>query len=275
MTSRFVAGLPAVFVLGASCLCAAPSAIEETVSLSSPDGRLEITVMPPHAAAVQASPAFSVSFRGRELLRESALGLVLEGKGDLLAGARLTSVRREKHDETYRVLAGKQNPIRNHYRELLLNFKSPGGYQTQVFVRAFNDSVAFSYAIPAQPELKVATITDEKSIFRLVGNPQTHLLYRDSYTTSHEGLYETVLYNALQGAKLIDLPVLFEFEEGTAVAISEANLQHYAGMYLRRAPGTDRSGLISDLSPLPSQTQIKVKVAVPMVSPWRVILVGD
>ena len=275
MTSKCVVSLPLVVVLAASALCAASSTAESNVSLKSPDGRLVVRLTFARAAGTQASPVFSVNFRGRELLHQSSLGLVLEGRGDLLAGARLASARRANHDETYRVLAGKQNPVRNHYREVALNLKSPGGYRTTVFFRAFDDSLAFRYAIPAQPGLSAIAITDERTLFRLVGNPQAHLMYRDSYTTPHEGLYDAASLSALQRDRLIDLPVLFEYEDGTAVAITEANLQHYAGMYLKNVTTAEGDGLISDLSPLPNQKQIKVKVPVPMVSPWRVLMIGE
>jgi len=264
-----------MLVLMAPGLQAAVPAKENNVSVKSPDGRLVVTLTLAGAAGNQASPRFSLHFRGRELLRESALGLVLEGRGDLLAGAVLTQASRSNHDETYQVLTGKQNPVRNHYRELKLTFKSPDGLQTQVFFRAFDDGLAFRYAIPAQAGLSAVTITDERTILRLVGNPQAHVLYRDSYTTPHEGLYSTAALQGLARGKLIDLPALFEFEDGTAVAITEANLQHYAGMYLKIPAGMESSDLISDLSPLPKQKQIKVKVPVPMLSPWRVVMLGE
>lgn len=239
--------------------------------LKSPDGYLTVTLIPP--SDTQVSPHFSVSFHGKELFRESSLGLVLEEKGDLLAGAKLISTHRDRRDEIYRMLAGKQNPIRNQYQELTLHLKSPGGYEIAVIFRVFNDSVAFRYSIPKQDGLSAVTITDEKSIFSFVGNPQSHVLYRDSYTTSHEGLYDSAPLTALQRDKLIDLPALFEYEDGTAVAITEANLQHYAGMYLKKPQ--EAGDLKSDLSPLPGQTKIKVRVSSPMVTPWRVLLVGD
>lgn len=241
--------------------------------LKSPDGNLTVTLTAP--TDTQASPLFSVSFHGKELLREGSLGLVLEEKGDVLAGAQITSVHRDRHDEIYRMLAGKQNPMRNHYQELTLHLKSLGGYEIAVIFRVFNDSVAFRYSIPKQDGLSAVTITDEKSIFSFVGNPQSHVTYCDSYTTSHEALYDATPLASLQRDKLIDLPALFEYEDGTAVAITEANLQHYAGMYLKKPTGQGAGDLKSDLAPLPGQTQIKVRVSAPMVTPWRVILVGE
>jgi alpha-glucosidase len=70
---------------------------------------------------------------------------------------------------------------------------------------------------------------------------------------------------------LIDIPTLFEFSEKTYMAITEANLRDYAGMYLKKHDGV----LASQLSPLLGQTDVKVKATLPHSSPWRVMLISD
>jgi hypothetical protein len=105
---------------------AAPEARGGLVTLESPHGRVVVTLKAAKEPGGSAAPMLSVKFRGRELLQDSSLGIVLAEKGDLLAGAALTSTRRENHDETYQVITGKQNPVRNHYRQVELGFKSSG-----------------------------------------------------------------------------------------------------------------------------------------------------
>ncbi|MEO9003147.1 MAG: glycoside hydrolase family 97 N-terminal domain-containing protein [Ginsengibacter sp.] len=70
---------------------------------------------------------------------------------------------------------------------------------------------------------------------------------------------------------LMDLPVLFEFPKNIYMAITEAELVDYAGMYLMKPEGVIRS----KLSPLPGQDKIKVKATLPHVSPWRVMMISD
>lgn len=285
MTRRLLLALACVGIPFLAGLSAEAAERARLVSVRSPGGQVEITVTPPRAGETTSSPTFSLKFRGRELLIESSLGLVVFGNDEhaglktgateasnVLAGATLTNVSREDHDETYSVISGKQNPIRNHYRQATLTFKSPKGIISQVVVRVFEDSAAIRYAIPAQPGLTNVSIVDEWTSFQLAGSPRFTVLYRDSYTTSHEGLYTSGKLAELQRDKLIDFPALFEFDDGTALAITEANLQHYAGMYLKASAG---GALVSDLSPLPSDKSIRVMTSVPMVSPWRVILLGE
>ncbi len=69
----------------------------------------------------------------------------------------------------------------------------------------------------------------------------------------------------------MDTPALFEFTDDVYVAITEAALVDYAGMYLVKHEGALRS----QLSPLPGQTSIKVKAVMPHKSPWRVIMISN
>ena len=69
----------------------------------------------------------------------------------------------------------------------------------------------------------------------------------------------------------MDLPTLFEFPGKIFMAITEAALLDYAGMYLSKQDGV----LTGRLSPLPHQASIKVKAALPHTSPWRVMMISD
>jgi alpha-glucosidase len=69
----------------------------------------------------------------------------------------------------------------------------------------------------------------------------------------------------------MDLPTLFETPAHIFVGVTEADLMDYAGMYLIKENGVVRS----KLSPLPGQTEIKVKASLPHHSPWRVLLISD
>jgi len=55
------------------------------------------------------------------------------------------------------------------------------------------------------------------------------------------------------------------------MAITEANLCDYAGMYLTKHNGV----LKSQLSPLQGQTEIKVKAVLPHRTSWRVMIISD
>jgi len=70
---------------------------------------------------------------------------------------------------------------------------------------------------------------------------------------------------------LLDMPALFQFPNNIYMAITEAALLDYAGMYLIKHKGI----ICSQLSPLPGLNGIKVKANLPHKSPWRVMLISD
>jgi alpha-glucosidase len=137
-------------------------------------------------------------------------------------------------------------------------------------VRVFNDGLAFRYEFPEQEKWKSFLLTSENSTFNLSGDPEALALFRPNFTTSHEGLYTHLQYNKIRTDTLIDMPALFDFH-GVYMAITEAELVDYAGMYLTKRNGV----LMSKLSPLPKQQEVCVKANLPHKSPWRVIMISD
>lgn len=72
----------------------------------------------------------------------------------------------------------------------------------------------------------------------------------------------------------LDETLLLTWTDGMAAGITEARVLKFAGMYLDR-PKPDDSRLRSRLSPLPYNKDASVIARPPLVSPWRVILLGD
>ena len=121
------------------------------------------------------------------------------------------------------------------------------------------------------PEL---VITDERSTLPFVGRPLAYTLPLGNYTTSYEAKYRLIPLHQVSPEALLGLPLLLEFPNKIWVAVTEANLTDYAGMYLSGVAG--RPGvLISRLSPWPENPQVKMKARLPHVSPWRVLMIAD
>ena len=56
----------------------------------------------------------------------------------------------------------------------------------------------------------------------------------DSFTTSHEALFQQKPLSDVPAKKLIEMPLLAVWPDGTAAALTEARLRNFAGMYLER-----------------------------------------
>ena len=207
---------------------------------------------------------------------ECNLGLSASGR-NILQGQVQGTMAVGQSDSTYNVLFGKANPIRNQYNEVTVDLQTSnkGIRNFQIVFRVYDDGVAFRYFIPKQADADSVELTDESDTFQFTGDPHSWPLYRENYTTSHEGLYASEDLSQLKTNQLIDLPFLAQYEDGVSVAITEANLRNYAGMYLKASGSSEQRSLRSDLSPLPGQTQVKVRSQLPLNSPWRVLLVGS
>ena len=88
-------------------------------------------------------------------------------------------------------------------------------------------------------------LTNENTTFNLANNPIVKALLLPNYTSSHEGFYTTTSFNELKEDTLMDMPALFQFPNHIYMAITEAALLDYAGMYLIKHNGI----LTSALSP--------------------------
>jgi alpha-glucosidase len=215
-------------------------------------------------------PGYSVSFQGRKLIDFSVINLVFR-EDSIIQGIRLIKSFRLDSSEKYILMTGRSGSVNDPFNQISLflkETKSPGR-ELIIDVRAFNDGIAFRYRFPKTNEDSLF-IMREFSGFKIEGNPKVHALVFEDYHSSHEGFYLHRLYEDLPKDSLMDLPMLLEYPDSMYLAITEAALLDYAGMYLIKT----KSGLVSNLSPLPSKTDYAVIAALPHESPWRVILIS-
>ena len=254
--------------------------------LDSPDGRTRVTFRPDEGGR----PGFEVARDGVTVVA-GTLGLDFAGSGPLGTDLKVAAVRRASHDQTYAIAVGKASSARDRHEEMVVSLEetAPPHRKLDLDFRAFDDGVAFRYQIPAQEALGEFVLTDERTRLRFPGGPTAHALPLKNTTTPYEWYYDAVPVAALGPDKLIGLPLLLEPTEskpaagdagdGEAkrawVAVTEADLTDYAGMYLSGVEG-EPGTLTSKLSPLPGRTDgAKVVGTAPHESPWRVLMIGD
>lgn len=248
----------------------------DKIMLQSPDGNLRLEFKLKTTKDQKDFPCYSVSFRGKLFVNESNLSIEFAETGLLKNNLTIKNVAYKSNDETYKVILGKSNTARDHYNEVIITFveKTAPNRQFDLVFRAYDDGIAFRYLFPQQTGLTDFIITSENSCFTFTGNPKAYALPLGKFTTSYENNYVTIPIQDITPDSLIGMPLLLEYPENIWVAIMEANLIDYAGMYLsglQNHPGT----LVSSLSPLPGQTKIKVKSSTPHSSPWRVLMIAD
>ena len=218
----------------------------------------------------QGKPGYSVRFEGRKMIDFSILNLEFKN-GSLENGVRLENSVRMDSVEQYNLITGRSATVNDTFHQIRLFLRELHEPRRVwiLHVRAFNDGIAFRYEFPKAGEdsLILEKETDE---FQITGNPATHALILDGFENAHEGNYLHRAYRALPTDSLMDMPILFSFSDSIYLAITEAALLDYAGMYLVKT----KSGLVSRLSPNPSRPGLAVTALLPHVSPWRVLLIS-
>lgn len=236
-------------------------------TIGSPDKNIKFRLSLEHGGLM-----YRVTYKGGLLVNDSWLKISFQEGGAFGHNLQLGKPRLRYLEENYDLTVGKAGKVHSLCNQavVLVTEKSGLKRQLNVEVKVFNDGAAFRYQIPNQHQWKSVNITEEANTFNLNQNPTALTLFRENYTTSHEGIYSKLRLSEIKADTLMDLPALFEFPKGVYLAITEANLLDYAGMYLVKHNGM----LQSILSPLPHQTDIKVKAKLPHNSPWRVMMIA-
>lgn len=237
---------------------------QKEIRLTSPDNNIVFTLK-----LDQGLPAYSIAYQKNLIIKNSTLNLVFEDKSILKKTGNNQSPVFTEVNENYELIVGKVKKVNSHYKQMVISLNSITNYKVNLEVRAFNDGIAFRYVLPKQNKTSF-TLLDEQTQFKFSGDPIVKALQLPNFTSSHEGLYTTMPLSKMKEDTLMDMPALFQFPN-TFVAITEAALLDYAGMYLVKHNGN----ISGSLSPLPDQTKIKVKASLPHTSPWRVILISD
>ena len=256
------------FILSFALLIAitSPGFAQKNIQFKSPDGKIVFSFK-----VIDKKASYSVAFKGSPIIANSELELSFQDvtfKNNLTVGKPIF----RNADENYELVVGKTKIVHDQYNEALIPIRELiSSKQINLIVRVFNDGVAFRYELPGQNNWSSFVLTDERTTFRLAGNPVVHTLFLPGFTSSHEGKYSRLPFSDIKTDTLMDMPTLFEFPDHIYMAITEAALLDYAGMYLIK----EKDVLRSSLSPLPGQKEIKVKATLPHRSPWRVLMISD
>lgn len=243
------------------------SLAQKPILITSPNKQIEfeLKVLPENLT-------FSIKHKNLRIVEESPLGLRFDS-GNFQENLQLGKVVFSTKKEEYDLIVGKNRHVNEVFNEAIvpLTEKTPPYRHINLTIRIFNDGLGFRYEVPLQKNWTSYRILEENTAFQIAPNAIAHSLQFDNYTTSHEGFYVTQNFSAIPENKLLDLPATFEIANKTYLAITEAAVRDFAGLYLQR----DKNKLVSKLSPLPNQASVKVIANLPHKTPWRVLLISD
>jgi len=234
----------------------------QAAEISSPDGRVTITLTTKDTPDKGPGCLFwSIKYKGRDVLADSPLGLVLKDSTNLDRQFRIVNQQQSGHDETWKPVCGERSEIRDHYNQLIINLQDD---QTpprhlQLILRAYNEGAAFRYLIPEQEGLNDFTIEEENTQFRFTKNHIAYAVY------SAQGIYSKTTLDKIRPD--CERPLTIEVDSDLYLAVAEAALVDYARMRLQPVKDEPHA--------LKSMLAREVKAKTPFTTPWRVVMLAD
>lgn len=247
----------------------------DSYTISSPDNKLT------YGVTIGEKINFALYYQGKSILQNSEFGLIFSESGYL--GTDMEVVDETSHSirEIWKPVIGQYAEVLNHANELTLTLKEKRSprREIQLILRAYNEGVAFRYHISESFKKFVLnggsegriTLIDEKTTFGFQGDFVSWVADYGSYNSHQETEYHQKKISKIGDDAIIGVPLLVKTDDDIFVAITEANLTDWAGMYLK-SKGDHLFEV--DLSPL-HDGQGRVKVKPGFDSPWRVLMIGE
>ena len=252
-------------------------AAEDVVTVKSPDGRIEFRMFdgPPWDTGIpHPHLVYSVDFNGKPLIEASHLGYDIDSALPLGHKLGLMTSTREAVNGTYSLPSGKSKTVRNQYNEVVAEYLQNGslGRRMTMEVRAFNEGVAFRYVIAETAPLEEFRVANEITEFVFAKDGEAYPLLLRDFQTGYEDQFTRTTLSGIHDDSLIGLPFLVEQPGVGWVAVTEADLDDYAGLYLQHGEGLL---MHARLAPRVDGSGLALQLRTPVVSPWRVLLISD
>ena len=266
--------------------------------LHSPDGQLTLQFTLQEGGV----PAYSLCYKGREVIRPSRLGLELTGsenatfgqevrkssdpRTSLYDGFHLAAAERNSVDETWEPVWGESRTIRDRHNELAVRLAQEETGRTMIIrFRLFNDGLGFRYEFPQQKELVYFVVREELTEFAMTGDHTAFWIPGDYDTQEYD--YHTSRLSEIGGINRagrqgnlsqtgfsdtgVQTALQLKTDDGLYINLHEAALINYGAMHL----DLDEETLTFRSWVTPDANGSKGHLQTPAQTPWRTVIVSD
>lgn len=250
--------------------------------VTSPNGEVKLTF-----TLRDSKPYYSVSFRGKPVIKPSRLGYELHNAESLLEGFTQTGEKTSTFDETWTPVWGENKTIRNHYKELLVGLiQEKTGRVMNLRFRVYDEGVGLRYEFPQEgSKLNYFVVKEECTEFALTGDHIAWWIPGDydtqEYEYSRSRLSEIrplfkkkVTDNASQTSFSetgVQTSLQLKTDDGLYINLHEAALVNYPAMHLN----LDDKNMVFRSWLTPDAQGVKGYLQTPCQSPWRTIMITD
>ena len=223
---------------------------------------------------------YSVFHKTQEILNPSPISMTIKDKGKLGYESVLEkTTQRSIHQGIRPVVRVKSAVIEDNFNEITLTFKK----NFNLIFRVYNDGVAYRFQTSFGGSID---ILEEEVIYNFGADHHVYFPTEESFFTHQESLYEYLPLTQITRYKMCYPPALIDIKDGPKVVITEADLEDYAGLYLRGRGRTSLRGIFPAVALEERQTRdrdVRIVKRDDHIArtvgrrdfPWRVIVVAE
>lgn len=251
-------------------------------SQTSPDGNVKLIF----ALNEIGKPYYKVSYKNKEVIKESFLGLELKNTTNFISDFSIKKTEKNTFDQTWEPVWGEESKIRNHYNELLVSLHQKTSDRIlNIRFRVYDDGVGFRYEFPQQKNLTYFTIVEEWTEFAMTADHIAWWIAGDydtqeyDYTESRLSQIGLLSQGAISGNASqtpfsrtgVQTSLMMKTDDNLYINIHEAALVDYSCMHLN----LNEANLVFQSHLTPDAQGNKAHLQAPCHTPWRTIMVSD
>ena len=231
-------------------------------------------------------PYYKVSYKNKEVIKESFLGLELKNTTNFISDFSIKKTEKNTFDQTWEPVWGEESKIRNHYNELLVSLHQKTSDRIlNIRFRVYDDGVGFRYEFPQQKNLTYFTIVEEWTEFAMTADHTAWWIAGDydtqeyDYTESRLSQIGLLSQGAISGNASqtpfsrtgVQTSLMMKTDDNLYINIHEAALVDYSCMHLN----LNETNLVFQSHLTPDAQGNKAHLQAPCHTPWRTIMVSD
>jgi len=229
-----------ILVLALLCLTAHARA-QSSYSLHSPDGRIQVRIHTTERIR------YDVLLNGKPLLMDSTLSINIDHTALGLTPKVKAIMERSVDQQIEPAVRQKFARIRESYNELRLEMD--GNYA--VVFRAYNEGIAYRFET-SFPDAEVKIYSEDVNL-NFAGDYSVYYPKEESFFSHNEREFLHLALKEISPTTMASLPAVVDATVGIKIAICEADLEDYPGLWLR---GTSNNSLAAVFPPYPRKEEL-------------------
>ncbi|MDB5149480.1 MAG: alpha-glucosidase [Mucilaginibacter sp.] len=251
------------------------SAVTDTpVNLKSPDQNLTLKFYQKSFGDNKRMMYYEVSYKGREVIKESALDIQMDNQlsekamalkidqhKDWCENLEIKEIKTVTHDTTWKPVNGENSQVRDHYNEVDVTLVKDDNpiYVVQVQLRVYNEGVAIRYFFPENVKGTYYNVIAENTEFSLPSGTQAW------FANWAQAPYYKLPLSNWPGES--ERPLTLELPNGLFATLAEAQMVDYTRTKFKLSTSKPNTVVTSMFG--------GAQLISPVGTPWRVIMVAE